>query len=47
VIGIDAASSTRLPDVSVAVVVGAFGAGTLGTAATTGTAGLATVAESG
>lgn len=47
VIGIDAASSTRLPDVSVAVVVGAFGAGTLGTAATTGTAGLATAAESG
>jgi hypothetical protein len=47
VIGFDAASSTRLPDVSVAVVVGAFGAGTIGSATTTGTAGLAAVAEAG
>jgi Kef-type K+ transport system membrane component KefB len=47
VIGIDAASSTRLPDVSVAVVVGAFGAATFGRATSTGTAGLATAAETG
>jgi hypothetical protein len=43
VIGIDAATATRLPDVSVAVVAGAFAAGALSPATATGTAGLATV----
>jgi hypothetical protein len=41
IIGIDAASSVRIPGVSVAVVAGPFAAGPWSTATSTGTAGLA------
>lgn len=46
VIGIDAASATRTPGVSVAVVASAYGSASIATATTTGTAGLALGTES-